>query len=85
MLFSNTKDQTKIPMYICYSNGLNQDDKYKTGKVNELTQSSVVYEIISNLLGVQNNDLFNKKYIDNLRFVNSDLSVSNYIDLKEHL
>jgi len=85
MLFSNTKDQTKIPMYIWYSNGLNQDDKYKTGKVNELTQSTVVYEIISNLLGVQNNDLFNKKYIDNLRFVNSDLSVSNYIDLKEHL
>lgn len=86
MSFSNTKDQTKIPMYIWYSNALNHEkDKFKTGKINELTQSTIIYEIISNLLGVDNHDLLNDKYTDNLRFVNSDLSVTNYDDLKDKL
>lgn len=84
MSFSNTKDQTKIPMYVWYSTKFNHQ-KFKTGKINELTQSTIVYDIISNLLGVHTNDSLNKKYIENLRFVNSDLSVSNYDDLKEKL
>ncbi|MGV0923057.1 phosphoethanolamine transferase [Empedobacter tilapiae] len=86
MSFSNTKDQTKIPMYIWYSNVLNhQKNKFQTGKISELTQSTIIYEIISNLLGIHNHDLSNKKYTDNLRFVNSDLTVSNYDDLKDKL
>jgi glucan phosphoethanolaminetransferase (alkaline phosphatase superfamily) len=84
MTFSNTKDQTNVPLYIWYSPKLLKDNKVKLGVVNQLTQTTIVYSLISNLLGVSNSEIENLKYTNNLRFVNSDLTVSDYEDLKNN-
>lgn len=83
MTFSNTKDQTTIPMYIWYSPKLQEENKnIKKGQIIQMTQSTIIYPIITNLLGVDDNELSNNKYTENLRFVNSDLNVIDYKDLK---
>lgn len=83
MNFSNTKGQTNVPLYIWYSHKL-KNNNLKLGVVNQLTQKKIVHSLVLNLLGIFDRKENNLKYTNKIRFVNSDLTVSNYKDLIEN-
>jgi len=77
MEFNNCKDQTKIPFYIWYSDKI-QGTERKTGSSDELTQTTILYSIVTQLMGVEFKQKDTHDYHNHLRFVNADLTVTDY-------
>lgn len=82
MTFSNTKQQSEVPMFVWYSPKLSAENAlYNKGEITEQTQNTILYPMVSKFIGVDLN-LSKDKFIKKLRFVNSDLTVMDFDKLE---